>query len=190
MAETLSGLEGVAEFDGKNPIVIEKDEIELTLPHRDTMLLLDRVTIDKETVAGEFDVTEAVCKGHAVAAGGKIVMRGSDLFDMAAQLLGVWAAQNPAITKHPAVKYGGCFVREYGGAKFREAILPKYRLIMEAKIADLEAKISEKMVIITGSDFTATVNDSVMAVIHSVKLVASVSTISEESSGKPEQNSA
>jgi|GEM_PF-3230418 len=188
MTEILKGLQGVAEFDGDTPIVIIKDEIEFILPHRDTMLLLDRVTIDKETVAGEFEVTDAVCKGHAVAAGGKIVMRGSDLFDMAAQLLGVWASQNPAITKHPAVKYGGCLVREYGGAKFKEAILPKYHLIMEVKITDLEAKVSEKIVVITGSNFTAEVNADVMAVINFVKLVASVSAASEESR-KPEQNS-
>lgn len=184
MVETLNGLQGIPGFSKENPIVIGKQGIEAILPHRERMLLLDRVTIDNETVAGEFRVTEEVCKGHAVAPGGKIIMRGCDLYEVAAQSLGVWAAQNPQVIQHRAVQLGGCFVREYGTAKFKEVILPGFQVCMEAKVENLVVKISDRMVVITGKNFVATVNDIVMAEISFVKLVASISTIFD----KPEEN--
>jgi len=72
-------------------IEISELEIEEILPHRDRMLLLNRVIITEKEIVGTFNITEEVCEGHAFK--GNKVFKGSDLLDMAAQLLGVWSAQ-------------------------------------------------------------------------------------------------
>jgi len=70
--------------------IIERDEIERILPHRDRMLLLHRVIFTRSEIVGEVNVTEEMCEGHCI--GGKLIVKGSDWCDMAAQLVGVGAA--------------------------------------------------------------------------------------------------
>ncbi len=176
MTKVLVGVEGIVDFERRKPIIIDRAEIEATLPLSEGKLLLDRVTIDSETVAGEFTVTELVCKGHAVAAGGKLVMRGSDLLDMTAQIAGVWARQNLIIKDHHIAKAGSWFVESYGGIKFKEVILVGYPLIMEVGIGNLKAKVSDRLIVVTGENFVATVNDNIVARSFFVKIVGFINT--------------
>lgn len=78
-------------------IIIDKEEIMSILPHRGDKLLLDKVTITTDKVIGEFKVTEEVCRGHEI--GGQPLFRGVDYPEMAAQILGIWVAQQA--TQHP-----------------------------------------------------------------------------------------
>lgn len=75
--------------------IIDKEEVMSILPHRGRFLFLDRVIITAEKIIGEFTVTEEVC--HEIW--GKLVFRGVDYLEMAAQLLGIWLAQQA--TQHP-----------------------------------------------------------------------------------------
>lgn len=148
---------------GKKEVVIEKDEIITILPHRERMLLLDRVVVNETKASGEFTVTEAVCEGHAVL-DGKLVMRGSDLFDMAAQLLGVWASQIPELVGRLSM------VRRYGEAKFSRPIFPFETIIMEIEVPKEIDEVGS-MVEIKGEKFVVTVNNQRRAVVSSVTLV-------------------
>ena len=77
--------------------IIEKEEIMSILPHRKGKLFLDRVTITPKKIIGEFLVTPEACEGHEI--GGQLLFRGVDYPEMAAQLLGIWLAQQAA--QHP-----------------------------------------------------------------------------------------
>jgi 3-hydroxymyristoyl/3-hydroxydecanoyl-(acyl carrier protein) dehydratase len=78
----------------KDKIVLGKEEIELILPHRGRMLLLDKVEITKKEIIGEFLITNEVCEGHAI--NNKEIFRGVDYLEMTAQLLGIWLSQQLA----------------------------------------------------------------------------------------------
>lgn len=153
----------------KEKLIIEKEEIKKILPHRDRMLLLDKVIITEKKLSGIFNVTEEVCKGHS-AWDGKDVLKGSDLFDMAAQLIGVWAYQNPDLSGKT------CVVRKYGSAKFTEVIFPSNILTMELDTEKIKATIllgkKDQTIFITGEGFSALVSGKIRAQISFVELFA------------------
>lgn len=156
-------------LDTRKGIIIGKEEIMGILFHRGRMLLLDRIEVTSEKVIGEFQVTDEVCEGHA-GFDGKLVLRGSDILDMAAQLLGVWAAQ------HFERLGRNCFVREYGGAKFKGTISPREKLTLEICSGGIKTKTIEKenggqLIIISGENFLAMVGDKQKAKISFVQLV-------------------
>jgi len=160
---------GVVNFlKREEKIIINKEQIGLILPHRGRMLLLDRVVITAQKIMGEFIVTNEVCDGHAVLEG-KLVLKGSDLFDMAAQLLGVWAAQ------HSDAEFKGkkTVIREYGGAKFRNPIFPKEFLVMEIdpENASAQVMVGRDIIITKGEKFSARVGKEKKAEISSVELI-------------------
>ncbi len=72
-------------------IVIGKKEILSIVPYREDKIYLNRVVITDKTVAGEFLVTDESCAGHLI--GDQPIFPGICIAEMAAQLLGVWAAQ-------------------------------------------------------------------------------------------------
>lgn len=167
MKRILQGILNI--LKGRKEIIIGKEEILEILPHRERMLLLDRVTIGDNKVSGEFEVTEAVCEGHALM-GGKPLFRGSDFFDMAAQLLGVWAAQHQEF----AGRIG--LVRKYGGARFRKPVIPHDYLVMEINASNIEAvsfdrEEGRQVVFVRGEKFIASVGNEQKAEIFSVELV-------------------
>ncbi len=139
------------------------------LPHRGDKLLLDKVTITTKKIIGEFKVTNEVCEGHAVL-DGKLVMKGSDVLDMAAQLLGVWLAQH---TGHIEASNKRVMVREYGGAKFRKPIYPDEVLTLEVDAESVSAEVfsDDKLIIAKGSNFSARAGEEIKANIYSVELV-------------------
>jgi len=150
--------------------IVDKKQIEQILPHKGRMLLLDRVIITEEKIIGEFKVTEEVCEGHPVLEEGKTALKGSDLLDMSAQLLGIWVAQGFG---H---KLGKKVVREYGGAKFRKPICPGENLILEIAtnrvLAD-DVRGDGKLIIVKGDGFLARVGEEETgrAKVYSVELV-------------------
>lgn len=108
-------------------LIIEKDEIEKRIFHRGRALFLDRVVFLDGKVIGEFLVTEAACEGHSPMPG-KLVMKGPDLADMAAQLLGVWAYQVEELR--------GCIgmLRDFGG-RIRGFIVPGEKVVMTLNVS-------------------------------------------------------
>lgn len=162
-------VQGVADLlKAEKTIVIDKEKIQLILPHRGPKLLLDKVTINTEKISGEFLVTEAVCEGHVVWEG-KSVLPGAYLFEMAAQLLGVWTAQ------HSDFKFESrkTVVREYGGAKFRKPIFPEELLVLEVNANNVSAEILRegKIIIVSGNNFSARAGEEKKANIYSVELM-------------------
>lgn len=145
--------------------IIEKEGIKSILPHRGTKLLLDQVLITAEEIIGKFRVTKEVCEGHAVF-NGELVLRGSDLLDMAAQLLGVWLAQSPDFEGKRTV------IRGYKGAKFRKPIFPGELLVLEMNTEDTLARVlkERKIIIAIGKRFLAKVEDEIKAEIYSVEI--------------------
>lgn len=149
---------------------IEKQEIEEILFHRGRMLLLDRVVVADGKAVGEFNVTNEVCEGH-VPVVGQPVMKGSDLFDMAAQLLGVWASQFPELHGLP------CKLREYGGMKIRESITPGEKVTIELNVVNgspdfIVEEGALGIYVITGMNFSIKSNGKPKAKVHSVSLAA------------------
>lgn len=165
MNEEREVLKGTTAFLTEDAGIIEKEEIKSILPHRGTKLLLDQVLITAQKITGKFRVTKEVCQGHAVL-NGKLVLKGSDLLDMAAQLLAVWMAQNSDF------KENGAVIREYKGAKFRKPIFPGELLVLEMDKEDTLARVFRegKIITVTGERFLAKVKNEIRAEIYPVKL--------------------
>lgn len=168
MRRIIKGVMGLMGLSGGNDrVVLRKEEIMTILPHRERMLLLDEVIITDQVISGQFAVTEEVCEGHQF--NGQLVFRGVDTIEMAAQLLGVWAAQHP--------DYAGklAYFRQQGGAKFSDTVLPFQILIIEAKMNNLRIEISgrpgRQITKIIGEGFSARVGKQPKARISSVELV-------------------
>jgi len=130
----------------RNELTLEKEEIKRILPHRGRMLLLDRVVITAEEIRGELTVTKDMCEGHAVL-DGELVLRGSDLLDMASQLLGVFLAIDFEVLGRK------CMPREYGRAEFRARIKPLEKIIIEMPLP-IEEEAVRSSVFFTGRHFT------------------------------------
>jgi 3-hydroxymyristoyl/3-hydroxydecanoyl-(acyl carrier protein) dehydratase len=146
------------------PLLLKKPEIENILPHRFPALLLDEVKIDEALIRGSFLVTEEVCQGHVF--NGQPIFRGSDFYDMAAQLLGVYVSQWRQIK-------GIAFVRSYGEARFFNPVYPNQELIMELERNKVEfvERLNGRVKQIIGLDFKARVDDTLKATISRVELV-------------------
>lgn len=148
---------------------VNKSEIESILPHTGRMLLLDGIDITKERVLGSFRVTYKVCEGHRVL-DGKEVLKGSDLFDMASQLLAVgWAVGHPNEGET-------CMPRRYREAKLKKPIMPGEILSLEIKIKNITAesidrKEGGRTIFLTGEKFLAKVGKETKAEIMGVHLV-------------------
>ncbi len=151
-------------------MVVEKLEIETILPHRRRMLLLDEVTIEKESLKGKLAVRPEICEGHAVF-GGQLVMKGSDLYDMAAQLLGVYIGLHFRDSKDSHL----CLPRSYGLSKFKKPIFPGDVLEMEISLKDIEdlvvGKEQEKTLLVKGKLFSARVGQEKRAQISDIMLI-------------------
>jgi 3-hydroxymyristoyl/3-hydroxydecanoyl-(acyl carrier protein) dehydratase len=73
-------------------MIVKIDEIKKILPHTGGMLLLDEVLITSEEIIGKLTIRKDICEGHKI--GGKLIMKGSDYADMAAQLVGIIVASD------------------------------------------------------------------------------------------------
>jgi len=151
-------------------VTIGRDEIMTILPHRGTMLLLDEAVISREVIRGQLLIGDEFCIGHAVF-DGRLVFRGVDVPEMAAQLLGVsWAHQHPEFQNRIG------FLREVKGAKFHGPITPGELLIIEMDPAKIRQKVlggpePDKMLItVAARDISAKVKKEKKATIASVKL--------------------
>ena len=154
----------------KKKVTIGKNEIMTILPHRGTMLLLDEAVISREVIRGQLLIGDEFCIGHAVF-DGRLVFRGVDVPEMAAQLLGVsWAHQHPEFQNRIG------FLGEIKGAKFHEPIIPGELLIVEMDPAKIRQKVLggpelEKMLItVAARDILVRVKKERKATIASVKL--------------------
>ena len=149
-------------------VEIGREVIQEILPHKGKMLLLDRVVITPLEVMGEFTVTEEVCEGHAMA-DGQPVFKGSDIFDMAAQLTGMWASQ------HPEFKGRKAAVRRYGEAKLQGFIFPGDLLTLSTRVNNFEGVVTTRerlpKILITGRNFSAKVQDVQKAHVSFVELL-------------------
>lgn len=167
-------------------IIIEKEKIMSILPHRGDKLLLDKVIITTDKVIGEFKVTEEVCKGHEFE--GKLVFRGVDIIEMAAQLLGVWAGQYSEFKGKIAY-----FKSIVGEVKFIGAIFPFDLVVMKLPVEKEVGTEEEEnprvesfgrpgrlIQRIIGENFIAMVNGQRKAIISSIGLaVGDIKSLAE-----------
>lgn len=82
---------GGVSFLTRDKRIIDEEKIKSILPHGDSKRFLDRVTITAKKIIGEVTVRPEHCQGHEI--GGQPLLRGVDYPEMAAQLLGIWVAQ-------------------------------------------------------------------------------------------------
>lgn len=141
-------------FKGQKEIVFDKEALIQILPHRKDKLLLDRVVITEQKVIGDFTITESVCDGHEIS--GILVMKGSDYYDMAAQLLGVYASQLPEILAFLTDgKTLGAL--RYGESLFKAPIRPGEKIFIEMS-TDVEIDEHHGIVEIGGGRFVVRVD--------------------------------
>lgn len=149
---------------------ISSEQIRSILPHRGHFLLLDEVSITSQKIIGKVRITEDMCLGHAVF-NGKMVFRGSDFIDMAAQLLAIWAVQWPQLCS--SLKGKICMPVEYGNSTFRAKVLPGDLVLMTPK--KVWAREKTGRILIIGEKFTAEVEGKSQkgnVTVSSVKLMA------------------
>ncbi len=165
---------GVAGFLQKEKRILDKDAIKLILPHREDKLLLDRVIITAKKIIGEFTVTEKVCKGHKF--NGQLIFRGVDIVEMAAQLLGVWAAQYSEFENKMA------YLKSIKGeVKFSGMIVPSNLLTVEISVKENEKEPNPRIEIkgrpgrliqkVVGENFTARVEGKLKSTISRIELI-------------------
>jgi len=172
-------IRGVTGFLRKKERVLDKDAIESILPHRENKLLLDRVVVTANKVSGEFTVTEEVCRGHQF--NGQLIFRGIDVVEMAAQLLGVWAAQYPEFEGKLAY-----FRSIQGEVRFIGKVIPSDLLVVEIPVREErleEGGVDENPRIeirgrpgrliqrVIGENFIARVNKKTKATISHIELI-------------------
>lgn len=131
---------------------ISSEQIRSILPHRGHFLLLDEVLITSQKMIGKVRITEDMCLGH-VAFNGKMIFRGSDFIDMAAQLLYIWAAQWPQLRSSLKTKI--CMPVEYGSSTLRAKVLPGDLVLITPK--KVWARERTGRILIVGEKFTAEV---------------------------------
>ncbi len=172
-------IKGVTSFLQKERRILDKNAIESILPHRGDKLLLDRVVITANKVSGEFVVTEEVCKGHEF--NGQLIFRGIDTVEMAAQLLGIWAAQYSEFKGKLAY-----FRSIQGETRFVGKIVPSDLLVIEMPVREErleESGIDENPRIeirgrpgrliqrVIGENFIVGVNKETKATISHIELI-------------------
>lgn len=166
-------------------IIIGKEKIMSILPHRGDKLLLDKVIITADKIIGEFKVTKEVCKGHEFD--GKLVFRGVDTIEMAAQLLGIWAGQ------YSEFKGKIPYLRDIRGeVKFIAPVFPSDLLVMElpvkkeigseeeesprVEVSGRPGRLTQRII---GEKFVATVNGQHKVIISSIGLASGVKGLAE-----------
>ena len=150
--------------------IISSKQIRSILPHRGHFLLLDEVLITSQKMIGKVRITEDMCLGHAVF-NGKMVFRGSDFIDMAAQLLAIWAVQWPQLCS--ILKGKICMPVKYGNSIFRAKVLPGDLVLMTPK--KVWAREKTGRILIVGEKFTAEVEGKSQkgnVTVSSVKLLS------------------
>lgn len=149
---------------------VGKDEIQQILPHRGRILLLDVVISADRKIMGELLITEEVCEGHGVF-NGQSIFRGSDLYDMAAQLLGVFVAKT-LDSSDGNRNYNFCLVKSYGRAFFHKPVFVGETLVIGVDYDNIEILfLKESVIIVTGKDFLISSGKETKARIEYVKII-------------------
>lgn len=156
----------------KRLVTVRKNQLVEILPHKGRALFLDEVVIDNKAAVGVLRVTFELCEGHEVFNGQKI-MRGVDILEMAAQLLGVWC-----YLKKQEIGLGSirmAVVRRYGETIFRRPVFPGQVIVVQLLVDNiLVNKIyNSGRVMVEGRDIKAYAEDKIVALIDSIELFIS-----------------
>ncbi len=150
--------------------VISEKEIKSILFHRGHFLFLNEVLITSEKMIGRIRITEDMCLGH-IMFNGKMVFRGSDLIDMAAQFLGIWTAQWPQL--YASLKGKTCMPVEYGKSRFKINAAPGDLVLIRLNSRNVQARERINYTLITGEKFIIKVERKQEEnIVSSVKLMA------------------
>lgn len=164
--------------DGLTPPVIKKGEcrkfeqreIAAILRRNGPMLLLDYAEIRWDTVVGFLTVTPERCPGFCFVERELLMLRGPDIEDMAAQLLGVYGSLFPAL-----VRIRNSFVlARTGTANFHRPAMAGETILMEIPIRQiiLRPMMTKGQYTLFGRKFTATINTDKVATISNVHLLS------------------
>lgn len=150
-------------------LLITLEKIQKILPHEGDKLLLDEVIVDTEKglIAGYLAVREEHCRNHNI--GGKPVLRGVDLGEMAFQLL---ASGIIHLTEYSYL-IGRTGMARGINMTFSRPSYPGAHIIMEIKITDILVKPgnAKKTNMIVGEKAIAKGTDGkIKAIITDIKL--------------------
>lgn len=147
-------------------------DIRLILPHRDAMLLLDEVDIQGNKIIGTLEVTRARCVSFCFDDRENSVMRGTDLIDMAAQLLGMYGSLFPELARMRR----RFVLATTGVAKFHAPIIEGETVKMSILIDNITAKkmlrTQRDQYLLRGRRFVVSVDGETKAEIGSVLIIS------------------
>ena len=155
--------------------IVNREQIEKIISYPPDIIFLDKVLkTSNDEYVGEFLVTEQACGGGMHKIGGKLVFRGADLPEMAAQLLGIiWGAQHLDFVKDKVLIY-----RTIRGIYFEKPIFVNDLLKIKINLEDigrtkmLGGPEKEKIIVpLTGKKFLFTVEKEKKATIEQIRLV-------------------
>jgi len=150
--------------------VISEEKIKSILFHRGHFLLINEVLITSEEMIGKVRITEDMCLGH-IMPNGKMVLKGSDFLDMAAQFLGIWIAQWPQLRSSLEGKI--CMPVEYGKSRFKISAIMGDLVSIRLNPRNVQARERTNYTLITGKNFTIKIEEKQKEnMVSSVKLMA------------------
>lgn len=147
--------------------------IKQMLPHRDYNLLLDQATVFSDRIVGRLEVGRGRCVGFRFKGGSaeeELVIRGTELIDMAAQLLGVRGSR----FRELMLKRQEIVLLSVGRADFLRPVRADDVVEMEIQFSDIKVWQIErsKRYLIEGVRFVVRVSGELRALIHDVKLMS------------------
>lgn len=161
-------IEGMQLKPGECKTILESD-IRYILPHRGPPLFLDRVQIWGDRAVGYLEVTPDKCSGYCRYRQEDLMVRGTDLIDMAAQLLGMCGSLIPELGS----KRRSFVLATTGPARFRSAVMAGEDIEMEITTGNIRLeKLPGDRYALRGRDFTVTSRGDKKATISSVLLVS------------------
>lgn len=156
----------ICDIGNTGDVIIEKSLIDLILFHRGRMSLLDKVTITSKEIMGTLFVRHEICQGHEVPGQGP-VMKGSDCFDMAAQLLGVGLAYIPT---YQHLQGRQTFARKYGGAKCSKFVIPGETVSIVLAREQIHVENMGNIFVVIGKKFVIKNDSQIKATVSSVQI--------------------
>jgi len=149
------------------------EDVRFVLPtHRGLMLLLDKVTIyPRSKASGELQVTPERCVGFCFKKQEELILRGVDLVEMAAQLLGVWGSYFREIFKERRREF---VLASFGRAEFHKPIKVGETVVIEIAVDRIRVRgdARSQQFVIKGEEFIIKVNEELRGRISGITLMS------------------
>jgi len=145
-------------------------DIRTVLIHKGLMVMLDRAITTPDRIIGTLQIAPERCIGYGFVKQEDLMLRGVDLIEMAAQLLGMWGARFDELFE----KRTAFVLAETGAARFYRPVRTGETVAMEISAENIRVKriTTSGRFIIVGRDFAAKVDEEVRANISEIVLIS------------------